>query len=240
MGFTSATVEGIETTLDLLEALAGGLRFSGFADNEGRYPNRWKSVEEKLDKLLFRWETGCIEENIINAIPNEWLEGLVIDPADDKTGMRLRTLADRLDSQEKDFQTIKLKAGLNLQGLIVAAAKGTVPADKTSERKQFQAHGQTWFKTVSGGRELAEKMFTLGGWASLKPRLLPFCNAVRSAVDLEGNTGTPTVSDESVREALRSDASLVVIEAPAGCGKTHQGADYARELASRQGALVGL
>jgi hypothetical protein len=40
------------------------------------------------------------------------------------------------------------------------------------------------------------------------------------------------VSDESVREAIRSDALLVVIEAPAGCGKTHQGADYARELAA--------
>ena len=39
------------------------------------------------------------------------------------------------------------------------------------------------------------------------------------------------MSDESVRAALRSDASLVVVEAPAGCGKTFQGAAYARELA---------
>ena len=38
------------------------------------------------------------------------------------------------------------------------------------------------------------------------------------------------MSDESVREALRSDAPLVIIEAPAGCGKTHQGADYAHQL----------
>jgi UvrD-like helicase family protein len=38
------------------------------------------------------------------------------------------------------------------------------------------------------------------------------------------------VSDESVRAALRSDARLVVVEAPAGCGKTYQGATYAREL----------
>jgi hypothetical protein len=43
------------------------------------------------------------------------------------------------------------------------------------------------------------------------------------------------VSDESVRAALRSDASLVVVEAPAGCGKTHQGADYAREIAGSDG-----
>jgi len=39
------------------------------------------------------------------------------------------------------------------------------------------------------------------------------------------------VSDDSVDAALRSDASLVVVEAPAGCGKTTKGADYARELA---------
>lgn len=40
------------------------------------------------------------------------------------------------------------------------------------------------------------------------------------------------MTDETVREALRSDAPLVVVEAPAGCGKTHQGADYARETAA--------
>ena len=40
------------------------------------------------------------------------------------------------------------------------------------------------------------------------------------------------MSDESVHAALRSDAPLVVVEAPAGCGKTHQGADYARHVAA--------
>lgn len=40
------------------------------------------------------------------------------------------------------------------------------------------------------------------------------------------------MSDDSVRAALRSDAPLVLVEAPAGCGKTHQGADYAREMAA--------
>lgn len=39
------------------------------------------------------------------------------------------------------------------------------------------------------------------------------------------------MSDESVRAALRSEAPLVVVEAPGGCGKTHQGADYARDIA---------
>ena len=44
------------------------------------------------------------------------------------------------------------------------------------------------------------------------------------------------MSDESVRSVLRSDAALVVVEAPAGCGKTHQGADYAKDIASADGS----
>lgn len=40
------------------------------------------------------------------------------------------------------------------------------------------------------------------------------------------------MSDASVEAALRSDARLVVIEAPAGTGKTYQAAGYARETAA--------
>lgn len=40
------------------------------------------------------------------------------------------------------------------------------------------------------------------------------------------------MSDASVAAALRSAASLVVIEAPGGCGKTHQGALYAADAAA--------
>lgn len=39
------------------------------------------------------------------------------------------------------------------------------------------------------------------------------------------------MSDTSVHHALRSDAKLVVVEAPGGCGKTYQGAAYARDVA---------
>jgi hypothetical protein len=38
------------------------------------------------------------------------------------------------------------------------------------------------------------------------------------------------MSDASVALALRSDTPLVVIEAPAGCGKTFQGAEYAHDV----------
>ena len=178
--------EGHEATLGLLETLAhGGLRFGGFADNEGgKHPTRWKKLADKLDTLLFRWMEGCLEENIIAALPADTLEALLIDPADKKTGMRLRTLADRLGSQDKDFETIKTKSGASLKALILGAASGTVPEDKTSEKKEYKAHAQTWFKTVEGGRELATKVFNLGAWPILRPQLMPFCNAVRKAVDL--------------------------------------------------------
>ena len=39
------------------------------------------------------------------------------------------------------------------------------------------------------------------------------------------------MSEASVHSALRSDVPLVVVEAPAGCGKTASGAEYARETA---------
>jgi putative ATP-dependent endonuclease of OLD family len=176
---------GHEATLGLLEALAGsGMRFGGFVDHEGTHPTRWEKVSQRLDKLLFRWESGNLEENIIGALHDDNVESLLIDPADEKTGMRLRTLAIRLGSDEKDFATIKAKAGTKLRALMVASASGKVPEDKASEKKEYKAHGQVWFKTLEGGRELAEKVFTLGLWQTLKPKLMPFCNAVRASVNL--------------------------------------------------------
>ncbi|MFN8006766.1 MAG: AAA family ATPase [Terriglobia bacterium] len=176
---------GHEATLSLLEALAdGGLRFGGFADNEGKHPKRWQKVSQMLDKLLFRWESGSIEKNVVNLVPDDKLQALLTDPENEKTGMRLRTLAERLGIQEKDFETINLNAKSSLKMLILDAASGTVPEDKLAERKQYQSHAQTWFKSVEGGRELAGKVFSLDIWPLLQPQLMPFCNAVRKAVDL--------------------------------------------------------
>lgn len=43
------------------------------------------------------------------------------------------------------------------------------------------------------------------------------------------------MSDASVAEALRSSVRLVVVEAPGGCGKTHQGAEFARDAVASIG-----
>jgi putative ATP-dependent endonuclease of the OLD family len=177
---------GHESTLDLLEALAGGgVRFGGFADDEGKYPTRWSKLSDSLGKLLFRWTTGCLDENIINKAPDDKLEALIADPAGRRTGMRLRSLAQRLGIEDKMFSSLKAKAGGDLKPIIVAAALGTIPDGTPEDEKgRYQSHAQTWFKTVDGGRELAEKMFSLGIWQALKPNLLPFCNAVRGSIGL--------------------------------------------------------
>lgn len=184
---------GHDTTIELLEALAqGGLRFGGFADDERRHPDRWAKLTKQLGPLLFRWKAGDLETNVIGAVADENLEQLLIDPADEKTGSRLRTLALRLDIQEKDFATLKAKAGTNLRALMIAAATGAVPEGKELEKKQYKDHGKTWFKTTAGGRELASKVFSLGAWPTLRPQVLPFCNAVRTMADL------PELSDLSL------------------------------------------
>jgi hypothetical protein len=102
----------------------------------------------------------------------------------------LRTLAIRLEvGDEKDFEVMRQRAGPAFRALMIEAAIGTVPEGKESERKAYRSHAERWFKNYSGGHELAQKMFSLGAWPSLKPQLIPFCNAVRQAL------GQPNLAD---------------------------------------------
>jgi len=181
---------GHEATLDLLEALSeGGLLFGGFADDEnGRYPERWRRVKEKLGPLLFRWDRGCLEKNFINAVPAARIEEMIND-GDDGPGSRLRTLALRLGIDDKAFEAVRNAAGDRLTALLIEAATGTVPAGKESEKNVYKAHAQTWFKSLKGGREIAGKLFTLGIWPAFHPTIMPFINAVRTAV------GLPAIED---------------------------------------------
>jgi putative ATP-dependent endonuclease of OLD family len=176
---------GNDHTLKLLEGLTGsGLQFGGFADDEGRDPDKWKAVQQKLGMLLFRWPAGCLEENIIKLIPADRLEDFIKD-SDGDSGIRLRTLADRLDIAQKDFPAIKAKAP-DLTKLIIEAATGTIPENKKdsdkSEKKVLKKHAEKWFKSEEGGCELAAKVFKFGLWPQLEGQLLPFLNAVRGAV----------------------------------------------------------
>lgn len=185
---------GNDRILSLLEGLAGsGLRFAGFADDEGRSKTKWARVQKELGSLLFRWPSGCLEENIITLVPDDQLEEFVKDKEGD-SGVRLRTLADRLDIKEKDLSTIRTKTN-DLKALIIQAASGVVPDDKTTAekpvKKALKNHGQQWFKTIEGGHELAAKVFQFGLWPKLKDQLLPFLNAIRLAVSLPEITELP-------------------------------------------------
>jgi len=177
---------GHEETLELLEALSNaGLQFGCFADDEGgKYAERWKAVSKAQSNLVFRWANGCLEENIIAAVPEAQLEALIRDPKGEKTGKRLRTLANRLNISEKDFATVCAAAGKDFRALIIDAALGRVPPGKQSEAKAYRSDAQDWFKTEVGGRELEAKVFDLGLWVVFASRLLPFCNAVCGAVEL--------------------------------------------------------
>ena len=184
-----------EATLDLLEALIdGGIQFAGFADNENKHPTRWQAIASALGPLLFRWPTGCIEENIIPLVPADKLERLLTHADDEHiTSMRRRTLADRLGIDDKSFATLSFTAS-DLRGLIVETAVGHVPPDKVankSERKTYEKHAQRWFKSKAGGIELEAKVFDLGLWPHFADQLLPFCNAVRNAIDMPPITELP-------------------------------------------------
>lgn len=177
---------GHEFTLELLEALkAGGLTFGGFADDEdGKHPTRWKNLEDALGLLLFRWPKGCLEENVFAAMPKDRLELLMADPLGERTGMRRQTLTLRLGIEAKTFAEVAAAAGEKLRPTMIEAALGTVPAGCDEDKGTYKAHGGTWFKSMAGGRELGEKVFSLGLWPALKPQLLPFCNGVRAALRL--------------------------------------------------------
>ena len=180
---------GNEATLEVLEALTeGGLCFAGFADNENNNPTRWQKVAAELGALLFRWPSGCIEQNIIGATPNDELEAILIDPDNERTGSRLRTLTLRLGIEERDFASIASKASTSLKIVMIDAALGKVPPNEATEKgyqKGFEKHAQHWFKSEIGGRELEKKLFTLELWPNFKHSLLPFCNAVRNALNLD-------------------------------------------------------
>ena len=186
---------GNDSTLQLLEGLVGsGLMFAGIADNEGRSPTRWAAIHEQLGKLLFRWPTGCLEENIIKLIPEEQLEDFIKD-SDGESGMRLRTLADRLGINEKEFSVIKSKSA-DLRKLIIEAATGAIPEEKKnddkSEKNKLKSHAGTWFKSVHGGRELAIKMFDFGIYSQLVVQLLPFLTSIRDVVLPTGGSSLPS------------------------------------------------
>ena len=179
--------QGNEATLELLEAMAAtGLRFGGFADNEGKFSGRWSTLKSKMGKMLFQWGAGSTEQNVIAQLPEDKLNALITDADPNLSAGRRFTLAERLGISDRSLEAIEASAAADeiaLRGLIIAAATGnTDDAPDDDATKLWKRHGRAWFKTERGGHELAGHMFALGAWHALKPSLLVFLNAVRDAL----------------------------------------------------------
>ncbi len=188
--------QGNEATMNLLEALAcAGLRFGGFADNEGLFRGRWSTLKAKMGQTLFQWDAGSTDQNVIACIPEDRLSDLLTGVDSDLGAWRRSTLADRLRISDKSFDAIQDKAqtdSIDLRDLISAAATGRADgAPDADNEKLWKKHGRAWFKSESGGRDLASHMFTLGAWPAVKPSLLAFLNGVRAEL------GQPPISDVS-------------------------------------------
>ncbi|MQB46048.1 AAA family ATPase [Rhizobium sp. ICMP 5592] len=194
LGFHLSSGGGDDKMLPLLQAIsATGLVCAALCDNDGKSTGSWAKVKASMGDTLLQWAQGCIEENIIAQVPNAQLWDLLADP-DGATGDRARTLADRLGIQSKDKVDIEsacTATGTSLRAVIVAAATGSkdgAPDDVT--RKAWGKHSQKWFKSVEGGQELANKVFTMGLWPAIEPTMLPFFNVLRHlAGDAPLNTG---------------------------------------------------
>lgn len=176
--------QGNDSCLKLLTDLSkAGLTIGGFVDFEGRKPKKWRSLAEAIGPLLFQWEAGCLEENVIRLFPEKALRTLMEDPEGERSGMRLRTLQDRLGTTSKEWEVLKSEAE-DIRSTIIEAATGAIPANLPRERqKEFKSHERSWFKSVRGGRELAQKCLDRSVWPALEPQILPFINAIRKAVD---------------------------------------------------------
>ncbi len=186
---------GNDDALALLEALSrGGVKFGGFVDNENRNAGRWRAVKDRVNELLFQWDEGNMEQNIIPMFAAEQVRALIEDPDGEKTGLRMRTLADRMETSDVTFEALVEHARERLGATpgrwnhplipwIVEAASGKVPDAlhdaPPAQRNQFKGHASAWFKSVKGGRELARKVRTLGVWDQKLGGLLgPFIEAV--------------------------------------------------------------
>jgi putative ATP-dependent endonuclease of OLD family len=188
-----------DSVLILLEALlSGGVRFGGFADTESacKHPGRWAMVKQKLGSLLHRWDSGCLEENLIPLFNFDEIQSLIADPEGKKTGYRLRTLADRLNISTATYEAVLAAAGdeAAIRQLIIQAACGAVPEGviDTAQKKTYKSHASSWFKTLEGGDELAAKFLALNHTVvrhAAKSSLIAFLKAIEAELGLANDPG---------------------------------------------------
>ncbi len=177
--------QGNSSTLTLLETLSSaGLLFAGLADDEGKDSGRWQALKQKLGDRLLQWSGGCTEQAVISAIPTDKLSILVDDEDGELCGKRLRTLAVRLSIEDKRLSAIEEALDTQKRTLcevIIEAATGNKAGAPSGLEKAWERHGRDWFKTERGGRELAKKMISSGGWEKIGPVIQPLIDSILEA-----------------------------------------------------------
>ena len=194
VGVRVANGQGDNQLLALLEALQGAnLCFCGFADNDSGNSGRWNKLKGKMGARLYQWDAGCIETNILPLVPDEKIEILLQDEDGHWDGDRLRTIADRLDAECKDFEALLEQCNDDrgrLKQLIIEAATGdatTVDEEDKTKRKTWKKHSQKWFKRAdgSGGRELIKHLVQTSQWGPIEKQVRPFFNSILKLVERE-------------------------------------------------------
>lgn len=189
--------QGNDHTGKLLKALdEAGLTFAGLADNEGVKVGNWAALKGKMGDLLLQWEEGCTEEAVISAIPDDQIPALIGLEGENMTGNRLQHLKVRAGAKERTLDSINaalVGSGKNLKRLVIEAASGSSDGAPEGEGKAWKSHSSSWFKSESGGAELAQKAISLGGWHDLSARLLPLIAAILASVGLTVAENFPDV-----------------------------------------------
>lgn len=189
-GVYVSDAQGNDKALGLLEAFTkAGMVFCGFVDHEGSYPERWLRLRTSMGSRLFQWPSGNIETNIIPLFDDSQLLDLITHSDPRVRSERLATLRDRLHTRSLDWNDIVHAATGNLNSLIVAAATGATVGAGPEEENLWKAHSRRWFKSRRGGRELAAKVLSLEVWPQLEKEMMPFINAVRTAVGSSEHPG---------------------------------------------------
>ena len=123
-------------------------------------------------------------------IPNDQIERLLKDDEGDWDGNRLRTIAERIGSEGKDFDALLEALGSDrneLKQYIIQAATGDTTGIKEQDEqkkkaieKTWKKHARHWFKRAdgSGGRELLSHLQETGTWPEIEPTLRSFFNSV--------------------------------------------------------------
>lgn len=186
LGIRICDGQGNVFTLGLLEEFQKAkMGIAALVDCEGDNIKRWAELKTSMGDLLYQWASGCTEANIIAQIADDGLQALIVDPEDLRTQPRLASLVERLrileptaEFAKHDYATISTVAGDRLRALIIAAASGDANGAPEGVAKTWKKQGKHWFKSLEGGRELAEKAYALGAMEKVLPKLRPMIDAI--------------------------------------------------------------